>query len=165
MPKGITDIEDKDKYESEGVPPIEEELPPVETSALYIKNRALRTYAKLTGTEKPAPTVSPVKAYKAPSEEDYEKGYYRRYFIARYDAAVAIEVTEDFYNNEFGKMAPGLYKKKAFTWYINDKKLPNLKGLKASVSPKSVNEYNTYLNARKLPQLEKTIEDFEKYVR
>jgi len=121
------------------------------------------TYAKLT-EDFGEDTISPVNIFRKPNEKDYKNGYFKRFFIARYDSHEAIETDFEFFSNKFSDLPKGLYKKASMNWYITRTNLP-IVNKKTAVTVNSVNEYYCNLASKKLPQLKNTIKDFAKFVR
>ena len=101
----------------------------------------------------------------SPTEKEYEKGFMKRSFVARYDAKTATEVSEDFYNNEASKLPEGIYKAVSMKWYLNNNKLPQLAGMKNTVNALNVNAYLTNKASKEMPQLKDTIEIFDQFFR
>jgi len=121
------------------------------------------TYGELTD-DFGKPTISPVNIFRKPNEKDYKKGYFKRFFIARYDSHEAIETDFKFFSSKFSDLPKGLYKKASMNWYITRTNLPHVNKMTA-ITVKSVNEYYCNLASKKLPQIKNTIKDFAKFVR
>ena len=102
----------------------------------------------------------------SPTDKQYEKGFFHRAFVSRYDSKFATEVTEKFSNNGAKTLPKGLYKTVRIKWYLNNNKLPkNLIGMKTSITAPNVNEYLVMNNSKEMPQLIQTVKDFEQFVR
>ena len=82
----------------------------------------LMTYYILTGKKTKVgvintPNIQPY--YPILTDKDYNRGYFIRYFVRRYDGAT-VEVSKDFYDNRFSKLPTGLYKRGALVWSLSD---------------------------------------------
>lgn len=64
-----------------------------------------------------APDIQPY--YPILTDKDYNRGYFIRYFVRRYDGPT-IEVSKDFYGNRFSKLPTGLYKRGTLVWSLSD---------------------------------------------
>ncbi len=125
----------------------------------------LTVYSEITGNPNAKEDTQGLTSIVVrPTSEDYDKGFYKRYFICRYDANEANEVDADFYQNKVKDLAPDLYTSTHINWYLNSKKLPRLNLLKP-MTTENVNEHYVHLASKRMPQLLKTIEDFSKFVR
>lgn len=84
--------------------------------------RELMAYYILTGKKTKVgvlntPEIQPY--YPNLTESDYNRGYFVRYLVRRYDGPT-IEVSKDFYDNRFSKLPTGLYKRGALVWSLSD---------------------------------------------
>lgn len=124
------------------------------------------TYERLSGDEPGKETPGIPSVVRIPTEKEYDKGFMKRFFVARYDASEVIEVSEEFGNNGAKELPKGIYKVVSVKWYLyTDKKLPKLNGIKASITGRNVNEYLTMKKVKEMPQLKNTIKDFAEFVR
>ena len=87
-----------------------------------MKSEELMAYYILTGEKTKvgvlnAPDIQPY--YPILTDKDYNRGYFIRYFVRRYDGPT-IEVSKDFYGNRFSKLPTGLYKRGALVWSLSD---------------------------------------------
>ena len=133
-----------------------EEFKPLDTT--------LRDYRDIIG-EIPEDTVSPTNSFITPKECDYEKGYFKRFFVARYDSSEATEVTAEFFANEFSKLPKGLYTGTSIIWYITQKNLPVIRSVLKELTAENINENNVFAEVRDFPQIENTLKDFSQFVR
>jgi len=82
----------------------------------------LLTYYELTGKSLKVgiintPDIQPY--YPILTDKDYNRGYFIRYFVRRYDG-VTVEVSKKFYNSEFNKLPKGLYRRGKLVWSLSD---------------------------------------------
>jgi len=127
---------------------------------------AILEYGQLTGEPEEVQKSLGIPAIiPTPTEKDYERGFMKRSFVARYDAKTATEVSEDFYNNEASNLPDGIYKAVSMKWYLTNSKLPQLAGMKTTINALNVNAYLTNKASKDLPQLRDTIEIFDQFFR
>jgi len=124
-----------------------------------------RIYSEGSGNEVGLEITGPVSVVVIPNEKDYEKGHIKRFFVARYDSSEAMEISEEFANKEGKKLPKGIYTLVKINWYLNDKALPKLKKITATLNARNVNEYLTMRKAKEMPQLMNTIKDFDQFIR
>jgi len=132
-------------------------------------NKILDIYLKAKGKDKKDDVISIVPYSPMPSEKDYKAGYFNRFFVARYDAPAATEVSEKFYNESFPKLAEGLYKKAEVRWYI--KEGVNIERddefIWGGKTAQALNIHTTNKAARqkRFPQLLRAVDDFLEFVK
>tara|TARA_B110000858_G_C17796221_1_gene472527 strand:+ start:330 stop:758 length:429 start_codon:yes stop_codon:yes gene_type:complete len=121
-------------------------------------------YAQITETELGAEVDGIVSSIVFPDEKAYTRGFFKRFFIARYDSYKAIEVTEDFYKKKFKKLAKGLYKQHSIRWYLKDNLNFERKTLLKSLTAFNMNEDNVIVASKQMPQLLNTLKEFDQFV-
>tara|TARA_B100000424_G_C22926300_1_gene492841 strand:- start:57 stop:542 length:486 start_codon:yes stop_codon:yes gene_type:complete len=133
---------------------------------LYPKSRYdSQDYFEIIGEDVPDDIVTPVTTFIPPTEKDYEKGFFNRYFIARYDSNFATEVSMKYFTKKFSKLPDGLYLGTNMKWYITNNNLPVLDSIRTTITAESVNRHNTEIESKRLPQLKNTIKDFTQFFR
>ena len=143
-------IEDKSKEIDPGEP---RHLPPTD----------LDIYAEIADdVEKEVESV--VSATVLPSPKDYEKGFFKRFFIARYDDQIASEVTQDFFKKKFNKLAKDLYKKVEVRWYLKDNVNFDKRKVLKQLTAFNMNEEEVAFKSEQLPQLKNTTKDFSQFI-
>jgi len=120
-------------------------------------------YGKLKGEKAMVRVPSLSRVLIIPSEKDYKKGFFKRYFVVRYDSSEVVEVNFDFYTNKLSDLPSGIYSFTSFKWYLNSSNLPSIK-LLGEVSAKSINENTVFKESKKMPQLLNTLKDFAEFV-
>jgi len=120
-------------------------------------------YGKLMEDD-PTETGNLVSSIVIPKEKDFEKGFYKRFFIARYDSTDAVEVTEDFYKKKYKKLAKGIYSKVELRWYLRDNLNFERKKMLVAITAYNMNEDNVTVASKDMPQLKNTLKDFDQFV-
>lgn len=57
--------------------------------------------------------------FPQPTEKQYTRGYFNRYFVRRYDGPTT-EVDIKFYNGDFNDLPKDIYKRGTLKWFISD---------------------------------------------
>tara|TARA_R110000851_G_scaffold94758_1_gene205746 strand:+ start:306 stop:707 length:402 start_codon:yes stop_codon:yes gene_type:complete len=130
----------------------------------YKVDRAInKIYGKLKGEKAMVRVPSLSRVLIIPSEKDYKKGFFKRFFVVRYDSAEVVEVDFDFYSNKLSELPVGIYSSTSFKWYLNSSNLPSTR-LLVEVTPQSINENTVFKESKKMPQLLNTLKDFAQFV-
>ena len=144
----------KDRAPTKPVPAIGTILPPSNISI----------YRNLKGEKKPKEVAGLTSSTVLPTEKDYEKGFFKRFFIARYDSPTASEVTQDFYKKKFKKLAKDLYKSVEIRWYLKDNVNFDRRTVLKQITAHNMNEDEIAYQSKYVPQLKDTIKDFSQFV-
>ncbi len=122
-------------------------------------------YNKLKEVSEPLFTPPLSHMVVTPKDKDYEKGFYHRHFFARYDSELASEITKARMDKVIKKTPTDIYTFVSFKWILKDGY--EYDGIPTTMAntAKNQNEMRVSWESEKLPQLKKTIKDFDEFVR
>ena len=129
------------------------------------KETDLEVYSRITKDElEVADTVPNLVVF--PTEKDYEKGYFFRYFITRYDGQTASEVNGKLFKEADKKWPEPMYQKARVRWYIKEGfNYESGRKEMREVNATTLNEDNILIASETVPQLKNTIKDFTQFIR